>query len=103
MKGERAMANRDRGIRLRMAGICAVVALLTLTPTSRAGFIITFSESGGNVIAKGTGTLNLAALTSIGGAGSLSSIDPSHAYVIVGPSALTLAAVYTGFSGPSSF
>jgi len=45
------------------AFLCAFLALGLFTPPSRGGYIITVSPNGPNVVANGSGSLNLTALT----------------------------------------
>jgi hypothetical protein len=51
------------------AFLCAVVALVAFTSTSRGGFIITFSQNGTDVVASGTGSIDLTSLTKLGTGG----------------------------------
>jgi hypothetical protein len=87
------------------AFLCAFVAL-ALTPTSRGGVIITFSQNGADVDATATGSLNLTALTfagsPLGGPGA--SVAPNGALVVFGTNfGFNESDDYTGITGPGSF
>jgi hypothetical protein len=84
------------------AFICAFVALVTLTPTSRGEFIITINENSANVDATGMGSINLAALTfNNTGVGS-TQLRGTPAVATLGVPGLSPVDTYTGFTGPSS-
>jgi hypothetical protein len=72
---------------------------------ARAAYIVTFSEVGPNVVANGSGSINLTGLTLTSSPGinfTQGFIVPFVAEEVTGPAGL-LDAVYTGFSGPTSF
>jgi hypothetical protein len=88
-------------IRPRIALLSAVTAsLLFVSPRAQAGFIVTLERVGSNVVATGSGAIDLTGLTFITHFSSLAGINPH-----VG--AISLAAGipdgYSGFSGPSHF
>jgi hypothetical protein len=80
---------------------CAFLALVLLAPTSRGEFIITFSQNGNDVVANGTGSINLAALKAFATAPATPGVVASIADVTVGGA--TTVTAYNGFSGPTSF
>lgn len=69
--------------------------------SARASFVLNVVQSGNNVVASGTGTLNTAALTSAGSSSTGGSVWPAVGLIIVGPTAPV--AVFTGVSGPLAF
>ena len=75
-----------------------LAALFAVTTTTHAGFILDFTESGGNVSVAGSGTINTTALTFVSSAGG-PQINPSIAYVLSGAS----GEAWTGAIGPHSF
>jgi hypothetical protein len=82
--------------------LLAIAALGTLTATSRAGFILTFTESGGNVVATGSGSIDTAGLSF---ANSIATPPPqvngSIASALAGATAIDNA--YSGATGPANF
>jgi hypothetical protein len=81
----------------------ASVALLTISIGSRAqaSFIVNIYQSGGNVVASGSGSINTGALTDNGASEVEGMTTPDFAIIIVGPSGD--ADGWSGASGPSSF
>jgi hypothetical protein len=93
-------ANRP-AINLLIRMLCVATASLLFVGTlAQAGFIVTLDQVGSNVVATGSGAIDLTGLTFILHASSLAGINP-------GVGAISLAAGntdgYGGFSGPSSF
>lgn len=86
--------------------IWALAALSTFTATSHAEFIVTFEQSGGNVVATGSGTINLAALSLFGVVNEMPGVHGDYGYAWLGvwPSGgFSIEPVYDGLSGPRSF
>jgi hypothetical protein len=85
--------------------VLAIGTLIAFSATSRAEYIIDISQAGPNVVAKGHGTLDTAALTSVPvsdtGLGVFG-INASSAFAVVGNYNLG-DQTYTGFSGPTTF
>src|SRR5262249_48788313 len=66
------------------------------------GFTVTLEQVGSNVVATGSGAINLTGLTfASGGFSASGGMDPSIANLVVADG--TGLSRYTGFSGPSSF
>jgi hypothetical protein len=78
---------------------CAV--LLISAASSRGGAILTFSQSGSNVLAQATGTLDTASLTLTGHGSSGGFLTPGEAEVGVGNFGTNN--LYQGYNGPTSF
>jgi VPDSG-CTERM motif len=80
-----------------------IVSGLSVRP-AQAGYIVTLKEVGSNVVATGSGAIDLTALTFVNtSTASLAFIFPSLAQIITGPTSGT-ADVYSGvISGPTSF
>ncbi len=86
----------------RLALTIAVLAGLGIS-NARAEFIVNFAQVGNNVIATGSGTLDLAGLSYLGTEGGLSDgVIPNSASIVLGSTA-GKSDIYTGFTGPSSF
>jgi hypothetical protein len=95
----------------RRSDIFVITAAMCLAfawpaPAARAGVVVTISESGGNVVASGGGSLDLKDLTFESSPPYTSPIlHPTFGDVRLGPSqnAGGLESSYTGISGPMSF
>jgi hypothetical protein len=72
-------------------------------PPAQAGYVVTLEQVGSNVVATGSGTLDLAGLTlSCSGCETgVSDVDPSIGGITTGTS--SPLDIYTGFTGPTSF
>jgi len=78
----------------------AVTSLFSVQPAQ--AFTVTLEQVGSNVVATGTGAINLTGLTfASGGFSASGGIGPSIANLVVADG--TGLSRYTGFSGPSSF
>jgi hypothetical protein len=84
---------------LKSLSLC-LVACAAFSPASQAAYTITLQEIGGNVVATGSGSLNLAALVPAGGLlGWPNTLIPDNGTVGVGP----LTADCTLYAGNVSF
>jgi hypothetical protein len=86
--------------------ILTALALIfaAISSHARAAYVLTLQQTAGNVVATGSGSFNLAALTlnDAGDVGVAANFFPSLAQAIVGvPS--TSTDLYQGISGPGSF
>ena len=81
----------------------ALVSLLGLgiTQSARANYMVMLEQVGSNVVATGSGAINLTDLTFQSHGTSGSGIDPINGILTVG--ILENTHIYTGFSGPTSF
>ena len=80
-----------------------IVSSLSSTP-AHAAYIATLVQQGGNVVATGSGTLNLASLTIIPGIfASEASITPSIGQLFIGQALNEDISSYTGVTGPTNF
>ncbi len=66
-------------------------------------FTYTLTEAGGNVVATGVGTIDLADLEFLGSVEVSGGINPGIAVVNLGPTSPTETNEYSGISGPQSF
>jgi VPDSG-CTERM motif len=84
-------------------GMLALVSLLGLgmTQSARANFIATINQVGTDVVATGSGTLDLAALIPFGGGTGSAAIVPNTGQLVLGVGGPVF--VYSGVSGPTSF
>jgi hypothetical protein len=68
---------------------------------AQADYLVTLQQVGPNVVATGSGSIDLSGLSSLGNVlGNVGLLLPNEASVLVGSGNLDY---YTGFSGPSSF
>ena len=95
-------------IRSLPALVCAATAslLLIISSPAQAGYIVTLEQIGSNVVATGTGALDLTGLTLfLSGAGAAPEMHPSSLPSIqTGPTPSAIISAYRGpISGPTSF
>ena len=89
----------------------AVIAIPTMligfglsAPSTQAGYIVTLTQQGSNVVATGSGTLDLTGLRlSITGDTSQAGIFPAGGLINTGPTTATPVDLYAGTTGPTSF
>jgi protein with PEP-CTERM/exosortase system signal len=80
----------------------AAVSLLLIGAPAQAGYIVTLEQVGSNVVATGTGAIDLTGLTFVSGSGaSVTFITPSGGAIVTGPE--NQDDVYRGISGPTNF
>jgi hypothetical protein len=92
----------------RMQGAAALAMALLIglglsAPPAQAGFIVTLMEQGNNVVATGSGTIDLAGLFFIGNGMDSASIYPAKGIISTGPTSATPIDLYEGGNGPTSF
>jgi hypothetical protein len=87
------------------ASLCTVLACLCgfFAPQSQAGYVVTLVEQNGNVVATGSGTIDLTDLTFQYHAESIAGIIPNEGVIQTGPAQFTSSDTYTGVTGPSNF
>jgi len=84
--------------------LCAATAsLLILSQPAQAGYIVTLNQVGSNIVATGSGTIDLTNLAPPGSGGKVSYMDPFHGSILTGPATLTTINEYAGIFGPASF
>ena len=90
----------------RIAGATALGAALLLgllSPPAQAGYIVTLTQQGNDVVASGSGTIDLISLTPFGSASGAAAIEPINGRVHTGPTAFVATDSYSGFTGPFGF
>jgi hypothetical protein len=88
----------------QVAGGAALgAAMLVGLSVAQAGYVVDLTEQGGNVVATGSGEIDLTDLTLSTSVGSKAGLNPSVPDITTGPAAITPGEAYTGFSGPSNF
>src|SRR5205814_1648492 len=87
--------------------LCAAIASLVIIGSPvRAGYIVTLTEAGPNVVANGSGAIDLTGLTFLfSGAGVIVELEPTDAYIGTGsPDFFKLVDYYQAeFNGPTNF
>jgi len=85
------------------AALAAVLLLDLAAPSAQAGYVETLTEQGGNVVATGSGTFDLTALTFYShNVASQPFLTPNNALLGIGTTILSDDA-YTGVSAPAQF
>ena len=87
--------------RILVATLAIAITCGVSAPSAQAGYIVTFQQSGSNVVATGSGTIDLSGL-SFGGTlvGAVATVIPFAGYIQTGPTSAPTLDIYTGFSGP---
>lgn len=89
--------------RFMLPGMTAAMVLFT-AGVAHANYVVTLAQAGPNVVATGSGTLDLAALTSKGSFSSPGAeMSPSIAQLVTGPLASVPQDGYVGLTGPTNF
>jgi hypothetical protein len=82
----------------------AMATAVALTPlAAQAGYVATLAQAESNVLATGSGTIDLAGLTFSGLGSADGAIEPSAGVIITGPESGGLVGGYTGLTEPASF
>ena len=87
--------------RLVVPCMTAALVLLAAGIAHASIYTVTLTQVGPNVVASGSGTIDLTGLTSFGSAFASPELYPAHGIIGTGPSGTIDQ--YTGSSGPSSF
>ena len=78
----------------------ATASLLILSQPAQAGYMVTLQQVGSNVVATGSGAIDLTGLSFLGLSSTTASIQPNAGFISVVSGSVN---EYNGFSGPSSF
>jgi len=85
-------------LRLTLFAI-AVMSLICVRPAE--AYTVTLHQAGSNVVATGSGAINLTGLSFIENGSIGPGINPHVAFIVTGPTAS--GATYNGFTGPTAF
>ncbi len=77
---------------------CSLAAL-----PAQANYIVTLTQVGDNVVATGSGTIDLTDLSFDTTTTGFAGVDPGAAAIATGPTSSAAASLYKGFTGPTSF
>ena len=73
-------------------------------PPAQAGYVVTLTQQGSDVVATGSGPIDLSGLTFSSGSFTFAAMIPSTAVITTGPTLVfTATDTYTGVSGPLNF
>jgi hypothetical protein len=70
---------------------------------AQAGYIVKLTQQGSNVVASGSGTIDLNGLTSVGALTGGAAIIPATGIILTGPATSGTFDAYAGFIGPTNF
>src|ERR1700734_3878964 len=87
----------------RLAALVVSVVLLILAAPAHATFIININQVGSNVVATGSGTIDLTDLSSSAPSSNNAFINADFAALVLGSPSLSADTVYSGVSGPAAF
>src|SRR5436190_11089129 len=87
-----------------LLALTAVAALSLFSVQLAQAYNVTLEQVGSNVVANGSGPINLTGLTLFGrGKADAAVILPAIGDINTGPNGFSLLDAYTGFTGPDSF
>jgi len=85
-------------------GAASVIASSLYAPPAQASYIVTMTQQGTNVVATGSGTIDLSSLIFVGtGSGDEAGVSGGLGIIVVGPVSFQPSDGYGGYSGPVSF
>lgn len=91
----------------KLTALCSALLLaFCLSPKAEAAYTLTVSQSGSNVVASGSGSINTTALTDAGPASWFAEVYPSFSFgsmIAVGPTSSVGVNNFISISGPASF
>jgi hypothetical protein len=86
-----------------IASIGAAVLLGLFAPPARAGYVVDLTQHGSNVVATGSGPIDLTGLSFFASSAITGSLSPVSGSIATGPVSPTNQDLYTGFTGPNNF
>ena len=93
------LANRKAGA----AAIGAAILIALSAPSAQAGYVVDLTEQAGNVVATGSGAIDLTGLTFLGSAEFGAEMFPRAGLIITGPVGENPLDAYDGLAGPINF
>jgi MYXO-CTERM domain-containing protein len=87
---------------IKWAALTAMVLVTSLAGTADAGFVVDVSQVGSNVVATGSGSLDLTGLSFLFSGVDSPGVNPGDGVIVVGPP-ITAVDAYRGATGPTSF
>lgn len=86
-----------------LGALAVVAASVSMAPQAEAAYIAYLYQDGANVVATGSGSLDVTALSYAGSGGSGSGMDASFGVLLLGPASSTPYDAYGAVAGPASF
>src|SRR5580704_1117236 len=88
-----------------IASLGAAMLIGLSAPSAQAGFVVDLTQEGGNVVATGSGAIDLTGLSLDFTSGALAVIEPSIGQILTGPvnPDFQVADLYSEITGPASF
>jgi hypothetical protein len=87
----------------RQMATLAIVIAWGLVASAQAGYVVTLQEVGTDIVATGSGAIDLTGLNFNQTTGTVAGLYPSTAFIGVGPNDFLNTDHYTGTTGPPSF
>jgi hypothetical protein len=94
------LSHRSRTL---VPAVLGLTLALALCRQARADFVVNVTESGGDVLATGSGTIDTTDLTFLGYGGAGAFLNASTPAAFFGPNTPVTVNYYSGISGPGSF
>jgi hypothetical protein len=85
------------------AAALGAATLISGGMSAQAGYIVTLTQEGPNVVAMGSGPIDLTGLSPQGGGQSEAFVHPMSAGINTGPISFVGSSFYSGYTGPTSF
>ena len=84
-------------------GVALLIGCGLIAPPAQAAYVVTLNQVGSNVIATGSGSLDLTGLNFAGGNTAPAQIEAHFGLIFTGSSSPEPVDLYTGITGPASF
>ena len=84
-------------------GVAMLIGCGLSAPPAQAGYIVTLEQVGSNVVATGSGTIDLAGLSLNTSPFADAGMNPMHGVIRTGPTSGAQIDIYTLVTGPTSF
>jgi hypothetical protein len=101
-RGNTGRIRNEERARFVRSGDCAAERLGLTAPSAKAGYVVDLTQVGSNVVATGSGPIDLTGLSFFGAASAGAFIIPSFGRTYTGPLFSTVD-LYTGITGPANF
>src|ERR1700732_4346387 len=85
-----------------IASIGAAMLIGPAAPSARAGYVVDLTQVGSDVVAKGSGAIDLTGLTFFFSGMEAAGLLPSNGFVTTGPVSQSVD-IYRGAKGPANF
>jgi PEP-CTERM motif len=86
-----------------VASLCAAMLIGLSAPSAQAGYVVDLTQVGSDVVATGSGAIDLTGLFFLGSISLSSQLDPNGPAILTGPAGASSVDAYAGFTGPANF